>query len=113
MIADQVVGGARDSYPGVQEAHLQCAKVFLAAAIHVSDERSYLDASCGGRFELRLNVGAVKSKNRDIDRFFGFFDGGEKRSGAIARLINQLHRQEIQNDETRTFTLISLFVGIS
>jgi len=50
--------------------------VFFSAAIHVGDERSYLDASGCGGFELRLNISAVKAKNCDVYGFFCFLNGG-------------------------------------
>lgn len=113
MIANKIVSGARDDYSCLQEAHLQRSEMFLAATINVRDERSYFDAPRRCGFEFRLDVGAVKSKNCDIDRFFGFLDGGQKGRCAIARLKNEFHRQVAQNDATGTLALISRFVGIS
>jgi hypothetical protein len=107
VVTNQVVGGAGDGYPGLKETHLQGSKMFLTATINVRDERRYLNASRRGSFEFRLNVRAVKPKNGDLDRFFGFLDGRKKRSRAIARLQDQLHRQVIQNTVTLTFTPIS------
>lgn len=67
VVADQIVGGARDDDSSLKEAHLQRSKMFLTTAINVCDERSYFDASRGSGFQLRLNVRAVKSKNCDVD----------------------------------------------
>jgi len=60
VIADQVVGGARDNYSSFKETHLQGSKMLFSAAINVGDERSYFDASSRGGFKLRLNVRAIK-----------------------------------------------------
>jgi hypothetical protein len=81
--------------------------MFLATTIHVRDQCGDFDASRRGGFELRFNISAVESKDGNVDGLFGFFDGGKKGTRPIARLVNELHRQEIQNWIKRTLTLLS------
>ncbi len=68
VIARQVVGGARDGDPGVEQLQLELAQALLAAAVGVRDERAHDDAARDGRLERLLELGPVEPEDDDVDR---------------------------------------------
>ena len=74
VIADQIVGGARDGDAGFEETHLQVSQVFCATPIDVSNQRGHFDSALGCGLQLDLYIGSVKAKNGDLDRFLGLLD---------------------------------------
>ena len=89
VISGQVVGRARHRDSGIQKAHFELAKVFLAAAIGIRDQRMDKDAARGRVRQGLLDFTAIESKNDDLDAVLGAIDGVEQRLNAVAGLNQQ------------------------
>ena len=68
VIARQIVGGARDRDPGIEQPQLELAQDLFAAAVGVRDERADDDAARDRRLERLLELDAIEAEDDDVDR---------------------------------------------
>ena len=91
MVAQQVVGCARDRHAVVEQPQLELAEVLLALVIRVRDERAHDDTALHRRLQRLLELGAVEAEDHHVDRLLRLLNRGQDRGHAVVGLDDELH----------------------
>ena len=92
VIAQQIVGGARDGDPGGEQTLFELAQAVFAAAVGVRDERADAHAALHRGRQRAFDLIDVEAEDADVDGFLGFADRLHDGHHASIGLNDELHR---------------------
>ncbi len=92
VIADKVVGGARDGDAPLEQLQFQAAEALVAAAVGVGRERSHVDPARHSGLQRAGKVGTIQAEDENIDALSRLLDRRDNRGNSSVRLNDQLHR---------------------
>ena len=92
VVADQVVGAARDRHTRGQETLFELAQPALAAAIGMRDERADTHTAHHRLLQLTLDLAVTKAEDRNVDDLAGTPDGLKNRQDTALGLDDEFHR---------------------